>query len=106
MDQKRVHVVDVTVRHEDIGHLQTGFNEVKKYTPLLQILADEHHLDPGRVLPIVVGIKGAILKSTILSLEELGIQDHRSLTTDALLALRSSIKMYHAFLDYNKMGIR
>jgi hypothetical protein len=57
--QKRVHVVDVTVRHEDVGYLQHGYNEKhRKYTPLLQVLADQHQVDPGRVLPIVVGTRG------------------------------------------------
>jgi hypothetical protein len=74
MHQNRVHVVDVTICHEDIGYLQYGYNNrVKKYTPLLQILTDQHHLDPGIVLPILVGTRGAIPKSTLSSLEEMGI---------------------------------
>jgi hypothetical protein len=106
MHQKRVHVVDVTVRHEDVGYLQNGYNEKhRKYAPLLQVLADKHQLEPGKVLPIVVGTRGAIAKSTIASIEELGITDRRSLITIALLALRSSTEIYHAFLDYNRMGI-
>jgi hypothetical protein len=104
--QKRVHMVDVTVRHEDVGCLQNGYNEKhRKYTPLLQVLADQHHIDPGRVLPIVVGTRGAIPKSTIAALEELGITGKRPLITIAPLALRSSTEMYHTFLDYNRMGI-
>jgi hypothetical protein len=104
--QKRVHVVDVTVRHEDVGYLQNGYNEKhRKYAPLLQILADQHQIEPGRVLPIVIVTRGAIPKSTIAALEEPGITDRRSLITIALLALRSSTEMYHAFLDYNRMGI-
>jgi hypothetical protein len=102
--QQRVHVVDVTVRHEDVGYLQRGYNEkISKYTPLLQILSDKHGVNPGRVLPIVVGARGAIPKTTTEALEELGISDGKSLTTIALLALRSSIELYHAFLDYDKI---
>jgi len=40
VNQGRVHVVDVTVRLEDIGYLDEGYrSKVKKYTPLLEILA-------------------------------------------------------------------
>jgi hypothetical protein len=103
--QKRVHVVDVTVRHEDVGYLQQGFNKkITKYTPLLRLLGDKYNADPGRVLPIVIGARGAIPKTTIASLEELGVSDKGSLITIALLALRSSIEIYLAFLDYNKVS--
>jgi hypothetical protein len=37
--QGRVHVVDITVRHEDAPDLEEGHNsKVEKYTPLLHIL--------------------------------------------------------------------
>jgi hypothetical protein len=105
LHQKRVHVVDITVRHEDVGYLQQGHNDkVQKYSPLLQILAKKHDVEPGMVLPIVVGARGAMPKLTIEALEELGICDGGSLITIALLALRSSIEIYHAFLDYNKIS--
>jgi hypothetical protein len=54
----------------------------------------------GRVLPIVIGTRGALPKSTILSLEDLGIKDRASLITLTLLALRSSIEIY-AFIEYD-----
>jgi hypothetical protein len=98
--RKRVHVVDVTVRHEDVGYLQRGYEKISKYTPLLQILGTKYEANPGRVLPIVIGATGAIPKTTIEALEELGISDKQSLMTITLLALRSSIEIYHAFLDY------
>jgi hypothetical protein len=97
-------VVDVTVRHEDEGYLQGGYiDKIKKYTPLLPILAATHKTEPGRVLPIVVGARGAIPKVTKEALQELGISDNGALKTIALLALRSSIEIYHAFLDNNRI---
>jgi hypothetical protein len=37
IDRGRVHVVDVTVRHEDLGYLQEGYHDkISKYSPLLQ----------------------------------------------------------------------
>jgi ribosomal protein L37E len=102
--QKQVHVADVTVRHEDVGYLEQGHAEkVAKYTPLLNELAEQHQASPGMVLPVVVGTRGAIPKRTIASLQELGTDDHQSLITIALLALRSSVEIYHAFLDYNRL---
>jgi predicted nuclease of restriction endonuclease-like RecB superfamily len=36
VSQGRVHVVDVTVRHEDTGYLEKGYkSKVEKYTPCL-----------------------------------------------------------------------
>jgi len=43
-------------------------------------------------------------KATIASLSDLGISDRSSLITISLLALRSSIEMYLAFLDYDAPG--
>jgi hypothetical protein len=94
-------VVDVTVRHEDVGYLQGGHHDkIDKYTQLLSVLAEKFKTSPGKVLPVVVGSRGAIPKSTISSLKELRMHDKSSYITIALMALRSSIEMYHAFLDY------
>jgi hypothetical protein len=104
--QERVLVVDVTVRHQDKGYLEEGFNsKVQKYQPLLPLLSQQLQREPGKVVPIVIGTRGALPKATILSLEELGIKDRKSLITLTLLALRSSIEIYHAFIDYDAPGI-
>jgi len=61
VNQGRVHVVDVTVRHEDIGFLDEGYrSKVEKYTPLLEILAEQLNVERGRVLPLVVAIRGSM----------------------------------------------
>jgi len=42
ISQGRVHVVDVTVRHEDMGYLEGGHkSKIEKYTPLFHILAEQ-----------------------------------------------------------------
>jgi hypothetical protein len=100
--RERVHVIDVTVRHEDIGYLEEGHNsKIKKYTSLIPTLAKQLQQQPGRVLPIVIGTRGALPKSTVLSLEDLGITDRGSLITLTLLALRNLIEIYHAFIEYD-----
>ena len=101
VNQGRVHVVDVIVRHEDVGYLEGHESKIRKYTPLLPPLAEKLNVDPGQVLPIVVGNRGAIPKLTLSCLEDLKITDRKSFVTLALLALRSSIEIYHAFVDYD-----
>jgi hypothetical protein len=104
VNQGRVHVVDVTVRHEDTGYLDEGYrSKVEKYTPLLEILAEQLHVERGRVLPLVVGTRGSLPKTTIDSLREININDRGSFITISLLALRNSIEIYHTFMDYNAL---
>ena len=99
VNQGWVHVIDITVRHEDMGYLEEGYDsKIKKYAPLM---AEKLHAGPGRVIPIVIGNRGATPKFTLSSLEDLQVTDRGSYTTLALLALRSSIEIYHAFIDYD-----
>ena len=54
VSQGRVHVPDITVRHEDTADLQEGHrSKFDKYTPLLDILECQLNIDRGRILPIV-----------------------------------------------------
>jgi hypothetical protein len=55
----------------------------------------------GEVLPIVVGTRGAMPKNTIRALRKLGITSAGHLRTIFLMALQSSIEIYHAFIDYD-----
>jgi hypothetical protein len=101
--QGRIQVIDVTVRHEDAGYLEEGHrSNIEKYTPLLPLLAEKLDKEPGKVLPIVIGTRGAIPKKTLTSLEDLAITNKGSYMTIALLALRNSIEIYHNFMDYDK----
>jgi hypothetical protein len=102
VNRGRVHVVDVTVRHEDTGYLDEGYrSKVEKYTPLLEILAEQLNVERGRFLPVVVGTRGSLPKTTIDSLQAINIIDRVSSITISLLALRNSIEIYHTFMDYN-----
>jgi hypothetical protein len=95
-------VIDITDRHEDTGYLEEGrASKIRKYTPLLPPLAEQLQAEPGSVLPIVVGTREAIPKSTIASLQDLDITDSGSYITKALLALRNSIEIYQNFMEYN-----
>ena len=43
VNRGRVHVVDVRVRHEDIGYLEEGYkSKMKKYTTLMYTLGTQH----------------------------------------------------------------
>jgi hypothetical protein len=104
IDKETVLVVDVTVRYEDVGYLQAGYHDkMDKYSSLLPLLAERFKTNPGKALQIVVGSRGAIPKSTTTSLKELQIHDRKSYVSIALMALRSSIELYHAFLDYDAL---
>jgi hypothetical protein len=63
-----------------------------EYTPLLELLAYQLNSDRGRVLPIVVGTRGSMPRTTIDSLREININDRGSYTTISLLALRHKIE--------------
>jgi hypothetical protein len=55
----------------------------------------------GKVLPVVVGTSGAMPKETVEVLKQLKIIDRKTLLTMSLIALRSSIIIYHTFMDYD-----
>jgi len=70
--QERVQVVDVTVRHEDVGYLEEEHSsKVNIYTPLLETLADRLKVKKGNVLPVVLGTRGNMPSSILDSLQEL-----------------------------------
>lgn len=101
-NQKGVFVVDITVRHEDNDYLAQGRNEKsRKYSPLLPLLQREYGATAAEVLPLVVGTRGAMPKETIMDLKKLRIHDRKTYTTISLIALRSSIEIYHRFMDYD-----
>jgi hypothetical protein len=104
INRRRVHVIDITVHHEGTGYLEGRDNKIRKYTPLLPHLAKQLQAEPGSVLPILVGTRGAIPKATIASLQDLYIADNGSYITLALLALRNSTEIYHNFTEYNASG--
>jgi hypothetical protein len=102
VNRGRVLVVDVTVRHEDKGYLEEGArSKIEMYSPLIEPLVKILHAREGVVLPVVIGTRGCMPTSTTDSLQELDISDRGSLITISLMALRSSIEIYHTFLDYD-----
>lgn len=105
-DQGRVLVADVTICHEDGGLLTRGKEEkLTKYGTLKDTLLKKFRGESFLVLPIVIGTRGTMPKDTISALKILGIEDRGTLTTLSLIALRSSVEMYHTFLDYDKRGL-
>ncbi|GJQ68522.1 hypothetical protein Trydic_g17092 [Trypoxylus dichotomus] len=106
-NQGRISVVDVTVRHEDNDYLAQGrLDKLQKYSRLLPILQRDFGASSGEVLPVVVGTRGAMPKETVKALSELGLKDRNTLLTISLIALRSSIELYHKFMDYDGPNLR
>jgi hypothetical protein len=101
-NREGVFVVDVTVRHEDGGNLLNGWHsKIQKYNPLIPQLMERYDMEKGEVLPIVIGTRGALPKSTIEGLEKLQIKGRQDLLTLSLMAFRKSIEIYKNFMDYN-----
>ena len=99
-DRDRALVADVTVRYESTGSLERAAEEKSsKYSPLLCIVNETLGTSGGAVLPIVVGARGALPKSTLSALSSLGVSDKSDWLTISLMALRSSIELACAFLD-------
>ncbi|KAL0098553.1 hypothetical protein PUN28_020509 [Cardiocondyla obscurior] len=101
-NQKGVFVVDVTVRHEDGAYLAKAKQEKEeKYQPIMPWIKQQFEAASGETIAIVVGTRGAMPKNTIKALATIGIKQANELKTISLIALRSSIEMYHAFVDYD-----
>jgi hypothetical protein len=94
-NREGVYVVDVTVRHEDGGNLQTGKrSKADKYAPLLPDLQQRYNVESGEVLPIVIGTRGALPKQTVEVLGKLQIKGRSDLLTISLM-FRRSIDIYN-----------
>jgi hypothetical protein len=94
-------MVDVTVRHEDGDYLQMGRSKIEKYSQLLPDLQERFGSEKGEVLPIVIGTRGAVPKSTLIALDKLNIKKREDELTISLISLRKSISIYNNFMDYN-----
>lgn len=95
----RAFVVDVTVRYENQRYLHRAATEkVTKYGPILDDVMAFTRCPDARVLPIVVGSRGAMPLATKRTLTDLNIGKQDQLTI-SMMALRSSIEILNRFLD-------
>jgi hypothetical protein len=93
-------LIDVTVRVESQGYVDRAANEKQlKYECLLPGLMAEFETTTANVLPIVVGARGAMPAVTVNNLRTLGVASRQDLQTINLMALRSTLEMYHYFTD-------
>jgi hypothetical protein len=74
----------------------------EKYAPLLPILRKRLAASSAEVLPVVIGTRGAMPAKSVEALKRIGIKDRKTLLTISLMALRSSIELYHAFMEYDR----
>lgn len=102
-DQERLIVVDVTVRYEDKESLRKAHKEKQnKYRETAEHIRRRLGCDKAEVIPIVVGCRGALPAATVKGLKALGLGKGEMLTA-SMIALRSSIEMANAFIDYSHM---
>ena len=98
--KRKVNVYDVTIRYErDDALLEAAREKISKYKDVAKFLADEAQYKRWQVFPIVLGSRGAIPLITRQVLQDVGF-GKKDLLSMSLMALRSSIEISHAFLDY------
>ncbi|CAK9834503.1 Retrovirus-related Pol polyprotein from type-2 retrotransposable element R2DM [Anthophora retusa] len=100
-DQQRLYVVDVTVRYEDKDNLQKAYKQkIYKYKETAEMIRIKTMGTEAEVVPVVVGCRGAMPKSTKENLKRLGLKQ-KDMLTASLIALRSSLEMANMFIDYD-----
>jgi hypothetical protein len=67
---------------------------------LLPTLQEKLGTTTSEVLPLVIGRRGAMPKTSIRALEKLKITERKTLTI-SLIAHRGSIEIYNTFMDYD-----
>ncbi|CAL1672367.1 unnamed protein product [Lasius platythorax] len=98
-NEERVIVLDVTVRYENKSFLiEAAKEKVDKYSDIANKLKRSFNASQARVVPIVVGFRGALPAATVAELKQLNINKADWLTI-SLIALRSSIEIANAFMD-------
>lgn len=99
-NETRVLVLDVTVRYENGNYLAEAAKEkANKYEGVADKLKQDLGMREAMVIPIVIGSRGAIPKSTAKRLKEIEIPKSDWLTI-SLIALRSSIEIINSFMDH------
>lgn len=97
-----IQVIDVTIRYEDKDYLKIAAEEkIEKYKTTAELIKERtNNNTKSVVLPIVIGSRGIIPRNTKACLTDLGFNKSDMLTI-SLMALRSSIEIANAFIDYD-----
>ena len=102
-DQDRLIIADVTVRYEDKDNLRKAFlDKTSKYKDTLEFVRIKTNSLQACIMPIVVGTRGAMPTKTQENLKALGMKK-KDMVTISLMALRSSLEISNAFLDYDRI---
>jgi hypothetical protein len=101
-DHDRLMVVDVTVRYENRTSLADAHREkARKYKQTAEYIKQKLGCSKAEVLLIIVGCRDAIPRS-MENLSKLDIRG-KDLITISMTALRSSIEIANAFIDYDRI---
>ena len=97
------YIVDVTVRLEVDGSLADAHAEkILKYEVLALQVNCMFATNTAKVLPIVVGARGALPKQTKENLAVLGLGTRGILRTLSVETLKASLNMLSCFMDYGE----
>lgn len=95
-------IVDVTVRFEKGNYLREAAKEkVEKYKKISKEVKKTLSVRKVKVIPIVIGSRGAVLRETVSEFRRLKIKQSDQVTV-SMIALRSSIEMLNSFMDYDE----
>lgn len=98
-NEKRLLVVDITIRYENRDYLQKAEDEkLCNYKTCLEHLLTKYKIKEGAVLPIVIGSRGALSVCTKQNLTKLGL-NKGNMKIMSLKVLQNSIEIANIFLD-------
>lgn len=96
-------IVDVTIRYEDKNYLKVAAEEkINKYSTTAELIKTRTGCINSEVLPIVIGSRDILPKDTKTCLKKLSFNQQEMLTI-SMMALRSSLEIANAFIDYDKI---
>lgn len=95
-----LNITDISVQFEDGRSLEEAHNEkVIKYTPSLPRLLDVFKCKTGKVLPLIIGARGALSKESVRSMKTLDILTPGVALTTSMIALQSSLELALRHID-------
>jgi len=87
-DQRRLLVVNVTIRYENEASLRKAFKKkIDKYRETAEYIKNRTGCAEASVIPIVVGSRGTILKETVKNFKKLKIKN-KDILTISIIAYR------------------
>ncbi|KAJ8675850.1 hypothetical protein QAD02_011636 [Eretmocerus hayati] len=100
MNESLAQIIDIAVIFEKGDRLkEVAAGKIRKYSCLKSRIKNQLHVSKVEILPIVLGMRGAVPSETAEILRRLGFSPG-DVTTMAMICIRSSLEMDNAFMDH------